>query len=165
MLRFVLSLALVAVASATLCAKPEVTSTAASSGAPNLYSETSYLVQFTVKCDGENVEGEPLFAQVQNEFYPVSFDEEGNYQVSWNVPHKVAVSGGETVKIFDQEGYTRAQKAVREGKSTAGTEAFTVYSSFSAPFDLKLPVPPQFIAMACFTYAVVFLFRKTRNVD
>ena len=33
-----------------------------------------------------------------------------NKQVSWYVPHRIAASGSETVKIFDEETFSRAQK-------------------------------------------------------
>ncbi|EGD74901.1 hypothetical protein PTSG_07129 [Salpingoeca rosetta] len=163
-LRLLIVSALVACASAALCDKPEVSSTYAATGVDTQYKQTSFLAQFTVSCDGEKFQDE-LVAQIGNEFYPVSSDDEGNYQVSWYVPHRVAVSGGETVKIFDQDSISRAQKALREGGSTDGLEAFTVSSSFSSPIDVQLPIAPQFLAMAAFGYAAVVLFMKTRNVQ
>eukprot|EP00049_Salpingoeca_infusionum_P022227 m.5611 g.5611 ORF g.5611 m.5611 type:complete len:157 (+) comp5069_c0_seq1:371-841(+) len=156
MLRALVLLALVAApAFGALCASPVVEENTVAVGDPAMFKNTIFTSTFSIKCDDESVVEEVLYASVNGKFIPVSYDESGNYQVSWSIQHsEESASSAATVQFFDAAGFEAAN-----GDASA-TGAFSIDASFSAPLNLQLPLKPQFLALVWLAFLFYMVWNK-----
>jgi hypothetical protein len=81
----------------------------------------------TVKCSNNEAPPTTLYGYVNGEVIMVTqSNSDGNYQVSWSVPHDKAPKGSITVSFYDDEGASNLRKSLRYGEEVNVTPLFTV---------------------------------------
>lgn len=81
-------------------------------------SETVFIIEFDVKCDGSLGTDLYLHSDVQGHHIPVTnIPGTNKYQISWSMEHSVAVAGDYLIHIYDEEGFAALRKAQRSGES------------------------------------------------
>ena len=106
------------------CTSPSTSVTTYTSRSVALSTEVDYIADFSVKCK-EGVNRLNLYAELEPGYLiPVAYNDANNqYQVSWSKPHKSAVTGTITLKIFNDEGLAAYRKAQRNNEGTDKVEA------------------------------------------
>ncbi|XP_065674580.1 translocon-associated protein subunit delta [Hydra vulgaris] len=106
------------------CTTPSVVVHTYTSRSIALSTEVDYIADFSVKCkEGSNRLN--LYAELEpGHIVPVAYNDANNqYQVSWSKPHKTAVVGTTSVRVFNDEGLSAYRKAERNNEGTDKVEA------------------------------------------
>jgi len=112
-----------AIASASSCKNPTVTSRSYTTLDASVLTSIAYVTEFELNCDGKaaNI---PLYAEVNGQLSNVVRGTK--YQVSWTEELAKATRGDHVVKIYDDEGFAQLKKSQKSGDVPAPLTTVTV---------------------------------------
>jgi len=129
-----------------------------------LNTETSYSVQFRVKC-ANNAKNLQFFTinDATGHFIVSSSDASGElYQLSWTEPHKSARTGEIKLRVFDEEGFSALKKAQRNNEDIGKVKEIQTLS-VTHHGTYKGPVLQTEIFVTILFGAIFFWAQSKRN--
>uniref|UniRef100_A0A2P2HXF6 Translocon-associated protein subunit delta n=1 Tax=Hirondellea gigas TaxID=1518452 RepID=A0A2P2HXF6_9CRUS len=114
----------------SVCENAVVDATGFTTQDATIVSKIAYISDFTLTCSN-GAKDISLYAETGNGIAGVARTVDGSrYQVSWLMDTVSAPSGVQTIKLYDEQGYSALRKAQRSEESTEGVEPIATISMY-----------------------------------